>query len=246
MDWGLIFQVTLAVLGVALMVGGIVAYRGSVRTGVRSFAAAGIASGVVMLAIVVMTVPAYSTSDGPPGPVIDLTDGSPPPGSISGVGPGISIGEAFTSNLTGPLLIVESTDSSFSIGVVELAIALGVIVLTVALVVGGVVVYRRTNEAVERRAGAVAVAGGLLILVTIVLAGVVPAAASVMWPLVFIELGLLGTAFWLWMLIDCAINEPNGGNDKLIWVLIILFLQVLGAALYLLARRPQRLALARS
>ena len=71
----------------------------------RSFAAAGIASGVVMPAIVVMTVPAYSTSDGPPGPVIDLTDGSPPPGSISGVGPGISIGEAFTSNLTGPLLI---------------------------------------------------------------------------------------------------------------------------------------------
>ncbi|MCH7482901.1 MAG: hypothetical protein IIC31_08760 [Chloroflexi bacterium] len=56
MDWGFIFQVTLAVLGVALMVGGIVAYRGSVGTGVRSFAAAGIASGVVMLAIVVMTV----------------------------------------------------------------------------------------------------------------------------------------------------------------------------------------------
>ena len=105
MDWGFIFQVTLAVLGVALMVGGIVAYRGSARTGVRSFAAAGIASGVVMLAIVVMAVPAYSTSDGPPGPVIDLTHGSPPPGSISGVGLGISIGEAFTSNLTGPLLI---------------------------------------------------------------------------------------------------------------------------------------------
>ena len=58
----------MAVLGTALVVGGIVAYRGSVRTGVRSFAAAGIASGVVMLAIVVMTVPAYSTSDGPQVP----------------------------------------------------------------------------------------------------------------------------------------------------------------------------------
>ena len=55
----------MAVLGTALVAGGIVVYRGSVRTGVRSFAAAGIASGVVMLAIVVMTVPAYSTSDGP-------------------------------------------------------------------------------------------------------------------------------------------------------------------------------------
>ena len=46
----------MAVLGTALVAGGIVVYRGSVRTGVRSFAAAGIASGVVMLAIVVMTV----------------------------------------------------------------------------------------------------------------------------------------------------------------------------------------------
>ena len=54
----------MAVLGTALVAGGIVVYRGSVRTGVRSFAAAGIASGVVMLSIVVMTVPAYSTSDG--------------------------------------------------------------------------------------------------------------------------------------------------------------------------------------
>ena len=58
MNWDFIFQVTLAVLGAALMVGGIVAYRGSVRNGVRSFAASGIASGVVMLAIVVMTIPA--------------------------------------------------------------------------------------------------------------------------------------------------------------------------------------------
>ncbi len=81
MDWGFIFQVTLAVLGVALVVGGIVAYRGSVRSGVRSFAAAGIASGVVMLAIVVMTVPAYSTSDGPSDPVVETV------GSASEYGP---------------------------------------------------------------------------------------------------------------------------------------------------------------
>ena len=145
-----------------------------------------------------------------------------------------------------PSAMVESTDSSFSIGVIELAIALGLFVLTVGLVVGGVVVYRRTNEAVERRAAAVAVAAGFLVLATVVLAGVVSGSASVMWPLPFIQLGLLGTAFWLWMLVDCAINEPTAGNDKLIWVLIILLAQVLGAALYLLVRRPQRLAGARS
>ena len=70
-DWGFIFQVTLAAFGAALIVGGIVAYRGSARTGVRSFAAAGIASGVVMLAIVVMTIPAYSISNGPQDPVVE-------------------------------------------------------------------------------------------------------------------------------------------------------------------------------
>ena len=52
MDWGFIFQVTLAVLNTALIVGGIVggivAYGGSAATSVRSFTAAGIASGVVM------------------------------------------------------------------------------------------------------------------------------------------------------------------------------------------------------
>ena len=80
-DWGFIFQVTLAVLGAALIVGGIVAYRGSVRTGVRPFAAAGIAPGVVMLAMVVMTVPGYSTSDGPPDPVVETV------GSASEDGP---------------------------------------------------------------------------------------------------------------------------------------------------------------
>ena len=70
-DWGFIFQVTLAVFGAALIAGGIVAYRSSARIGVRSVAAAGIASGVVMLAIVVTTIPAYSTSDGPPDPVVE-------------------------------------------------------------------------------------------------------------------------------------------------------------------------------
>ena len=75
MDWGFIFQAVLAIFGAALIAGGIVGYRGSVRTAVRSFAAAGIASGVVMLAIVVMTIPASSASDGPPDPVVE-TGGS--------------------------------------------------------------------------------------------------------------------------------------------------------------------------
>ena len=54
--------------------------------------------------------------------------------------------------------------------------------------------------------------------------------------------GLLGTIFWIWMLIDCATREPDEGNDKLIWVLIILFTHLIGAALYYFFRRPERIS----
>ncbi len=52
--------------------------------------------------------------------------------------------------------------------------------------------------------------------------------------------GLGLAAFWIWMLIDCAQNEPSEGNDKLVWVLIILLLNWVGALIYYLVRRPIR------
>ena len=60
---------------------------------------------------------------------------------------------------------------------------------------------------------------------------------------VFIAFLLVGTAFWIWMLIDCATKEPGEGNDKIIWILVIIFTHWLGALIYLLARRPQRIKL---
>lgn len=45
---------------------------------------------------------------------------------------------------------------------------------------------------------------------------------------------------WIWMLIDCLVNEPSEGNDKIIWVLVIIFVGWLGALIYLFARRPRR------
>lgn len=47
---------------------------------------------------------------------------------------------------------------------------------------------------------------------------------------------------WLWPLIDCIRNEPSTGNDKIVWILIILFTGFIGGALYLLIRRSQRIA----
>ncbi|WP_342304155.1 PLDc N-terminal domain-containing protein [Methanolobus sp. ZRKC5] len=57
----------------------------------------------------------------------------------------------------------------------------------------------------------------------------------------FFGIGILGTLFWLWMLIDCAMKEPSEGNDKLIWVIVIIFTNLLGALVYFFVRRPKRI-----
>ncbi len=57
----------------------------------------------------------------------------------------------------------------------------------------------------------------------------------------FLGVGIIGTVFWLWMLIDCATKEPSSGNDKLIWILIILLTHLIGALIYFLVRRPKRI-----
>jgi hypothetical protein len=52
---------------------------------------------------------------------------------------------------------------------------------------------------------------------------------------------LAAAAFWIWMLIDCATKESSEGNDKVIWVLIIIFTNWIGALIYFLVRRPERI-----
>ena len=47
--------------------------------------------------------------------------------------------------------------------------------------------------------------------------------------------------FWIWALVDCAIREPNEGTNKIVWILVILFTHFLGAPLYVLIRRPERI-----
>ena len=53
--------------------------------------------------------------------------------------------------------------------------------------------------------------------------------------------GLGGTILWIWMIVDCATKEPSEGNDKIIWILIIVLTHWIGALIYLLVRRPQRI-----
>jgi hypothetical protein len=59
--------------------------------------------------------------------------------------------------------------------------------------------------------------------------------------LVFLVIGVGGTILWIWMIVDCATKEPSEGNDKLIWILIIVLTHWVGALIYLLVRRPKRI-----
>jgi uncharacterized BrkB/YihY/UPF0761 family membrane protein len=46
--------------------------------------------------------------------------------------------------------------------------------------------------------------------------------------------------FWIKMLIEAATKEPDTGNTRLVWVIIIVFTQIIGALIYYFVRRPQR------
>ncbi|MCP4711380.1 MAG: PLDc_N domain-containing protein [Planctomycetes bacterium] len=62
----------------------------------------------------------------------------------------------------------------------------------------------------------------------------------------FVIVGLFfgcgGTILWIWMLVDCAKNESSEGNDKVVWILVIVFTHWIGALIYLIVRRPARKA----
>lgn len=47
-------------------------------------------------------------------------------------------------------------------------------------------------------------------------------------------------AIWIWALVDLVKNEPAEGNDKVVWVLVVVLAGIVGALIYLLVRRPER------
>jgi len=48
--------------------------------------------------------------------------------------------------------------------------------------------------------------------------------------------------FYVFVLVDCAKNEPDEGNSKIVWILIIIFTAPLGGIIYYLIRRPERIS----
>jgi hypothetical protein len=58
--------------------------------------------------------------------------------------------------------------------------------------------------------------------------------------LVGVALGLLVFVFWIWMLIDAITNGGLSGTEKIVWVLVIIFLHFLGALIYYFVGRSKR------
>jgi hypothetical protein len=54
-------------------------------------------------------------------------------------------------------------------------------------------------------------------------------------------IGIGGTILWIWTVIDCATKEPSEGNDKIVWILVIVFTHWIGSLIYIFVRRPQRI-----
>ena len=60
------------------------------------------------------------------------------------------------------------------------------------------------------------------------------------WQLLLILFVALGIILPLIALIDILRNDFKGNNDKIVWVLVVIFLNILGSILYFAMGRKQR------
>ena len=47
--------------------------------------------------------------------------------------------------------------------------------------------------------------------------------------------------FWIWMLVEVLSKETDEDNSRLIWALVIVFTHAIGALIYLIVRRRERI-----
>ena len=57
--------------------------------------------------------------------------------------------------------------------------------------------------------------------------------------LVMAAISLACFAFWLWMLIHAITNKGLGDGEKIVWVIVIIFLPFVGSLIYFFIGRPK-------
>lgn len=45
-------------------------------------------------------------------------------------------------------------------------------------------------------------------------------------------IGILLLVFWVWMIVDCVKRNFKKDNEKIVWILVILFAKIFGALIY--------------
>jgi len=58
--------------------------------------------------------------------------------------------------------------------------------------------------------------------------------------LLCVAAGIAATVFWIWMLVECIMKEPEG-NERIAWAVVITITHLVGAVVYFLVRRPKRM-----
>ena len=70
-------------------------------------------------------------------------------------------------------------------------------------------------------------------------AGIVAAGLGLVFLIFIWGLAALAFVFWIWMLVHAITNKGLSDVEKIVWVLVVLFLHFLGALIYFFVGRPK-------
>ncbi len=70
-------------------------------------------------------------------------------------------------------------------------------------------------------------------------AGIVVAGLGLIFMVFLWGLAALAFVFWIWMLVHAITNKGLTDVEKIVWVLVVLFLHFLGALIYFFVGRPK-------